>query len=86
MRKSAQNPLAPADATALSDGYTLLLMSNSNAISVGLTTWPLMPLAIYGFHAWLFPENKPRWLVWGMPIALVLCYLVEIAVFWNLLL
>jgi uncharacterized protein len=57
-----------------------------NAISVGLTTWPLMPLAIYGFHAWLFPENQPRWLVWGMPIALVLCYLIEIAVFWNLLL
>ena len=44
-----------------------------------------MPLAIYGFHAWLFPEGQPRWLVWAMPIALVLCYLVEIAVFWNLL-
>lgn len=57
-----------------------------NAISVGLTTWPLMPLAIFGFHAWLFPEGKPRWMMWAMPIALVLCYLIEIAVLWHLLL
>jgi hypothetical protein len=56
-----------------------------NAISVGLTTWPLMPLAIWGFHAWLFPENQPRWLVQTMPIVLVLCYLIEIAVLWHLL-
>ena len=57
-----------------------------NAISVGLTTWPLIPLAIYGFHAWLFPENRPRWLVRIMPIALVLCYALEIALLWHLLL
>ena len=50
-----------------------------NALSVALTTWPLMPLAIYGFHAWLFPENRPRWLVLTMPVVLVLCYLIEIA-------
>ena len=56
-----------------------------NAISVGLTTWPLMPLAIWGFHAWLFPESQPRWLVTVMPIVLVLCYLIEIAVLWHLL-
>jgi len=56
-----------------------------NALSVALTTWPLMPLAIYGFHAWLFPENKPRWLVLTMPIVLILCYLIEIAVLWHLL-
>jgi antibiotic biosynthesis monooxygenase (ABM) superfamily enzyme len=56
-----------------------------NALSVALTTWPLMPLAIYGFHAWLFPESKPRWLVMTMPIVLVLCYVVEIAVLWHLL-
>lgn len=55
-----------------------------NAITVALTTWPLMPLAIYGFHAWLFPENKPRWLVMTMPIVLVLCYLIEIALLWYL--
>ena len=51
-----------------------------NAVSVGLTTWPLMPLAILGFRAWLYPENQPRWTVWAMPIALLLCYLIEIAV------
>jgi antibiotic biosynthesis monooxygenase (ABM) superfamily enzyme len=57
-----------------------------NAISVGLTTWPLMPLAILGFHAWLFPEGHPRWVAWAMPLILLLCYLLEIAVFWHLLL
>jgi uncharacterized protein len=57
-----------------------------NALSVALTTWPLMPLAIWGFSAWLFPENKPRWLVQTMPIVLVLCYLAEIALLWHLLL
>lgn len=56
-----------------------------NAISVALTTWPLIPLAIWGFHAWLFPENRPRWLVQTMPIVLVLCYAIEIAVLWHLL-
>jgi uncharacterized protein len=57
-----------------------------NAISVGLTTWPLMPLAIVGFHAWLFPEGYPRWVAWAMPLVLLLCYLLEIAVLWHLLL
>ena len=56
-----------------------------NALSVALTTWPLMPLAIWAFHAWLFPEHRPRWLVTIMPVVLVLCYLIEIAVFWHLL-
>lgn len=56
-----------------------------NAISVALTTWPLMPLAIWAFHAWLFPANQPRWLVTTMPIVLVLCYLIEIALLWHLL-
>ena len=56
-----------------------------NAISVAATTWPLMPIAIWGFHAWLFPENQPRWKVIAAPIALVLCYLAEIALLWNLL-
>lgn len=55
-----------------------------NAITVALTTWPLMPLAIWGFSAWLFPENRPRWLVTVMPLVLVLCYALEIALLWNL--
>jgi hypothetical protein len=45
-----------------------------------------MPLAILGFHAWLFPEGYPRWVAWAMPIVLVLAYLLEIAFFWHLLL
>jgi hypothetical protein len=56
-----------------------------NAVSVGVTTWPLMPLAIWMFSAWLFPENKPRWLVLTSPLFLLFCYAVEIAVFWHLL-
>ena len=56
-----------------------------NALSVALTTWPLMPLAIWGFHAWLFPESQPRWLTRTMPIILVLCYALEIFVLWRLL-
>jgi uncharacterized protein len=57
-----------------------------NALSVTLTTWPLMPLAIWGFSAWLFPENKPRWLVLTSPFILLLCYVIEIALLWHLLL
>jgi antibiotic biosynthesis monooxygenase (ABM) superfamily enzyme len=56
-----------------------------NIISVGLTTWPLMPLAIYVFRDWLFPEGKAPWLAWALPVGLVLCYLAEIALLWHLL-
>jgi antibiotic biosynthesis monooxygenase (ABM) superfamily enzyme len=56
-----------------------------NAISVALTTWPLMPLAIRFFHAWLFPENQPRWLVLTSPAILIVCYAIEIVVLWRLI-
>jgi len=56
-----------------------------NAISVALTTWPLLPLAIYAFRAWLFPEGQPKWLVLASPGILLACYLVELAIFWRLL-
>ena len=56
-----------------------------NAISVGLTTWPLMPLAIRAFHPWLFPESQPRWRVFTSPFVIILCYAVEIAILWRLL-
>jgi len=55
-----------------------------NVLTVALTTWPLIPLAVWAFHPWLFPENQPRWLVAIMPLLLVLCYLIEIALFWRL--
>jgi antibiotic biosynthesis monooxygenase (ABM) superfamily enzyme len=56
-----------------------------NAISVALTTWPLMPLAIRAFRPWLFPEGRPRWVVTIMPIVLVCSYALEILVLWRLL-
>lgn len=55
-----------------------------NALSVAVTTWPLIPLAVWAFRPWLFPENQPRWLVAIMPLLLVLAYLIEIALLWNL--
>lgn len=56
-----------------------------NAVSVTLTTWPLMPLAIRLFRPWLFPEDQPRSLVLAMPLLLIACYAIEIAVLWRLL-
>jgi uncharacterized protein len=56
-----------------------------NAISVGLTTWPLMPIAIKGFHGWLFPENQPRWVVIASPFILIACYGIELIIFTRLL-
>ncbi|HKE37936.1 MAG TPA: antibiotic biosynthesis monooxygenase [Candidatus Baltobacteraceae bacterium] len=56
-----------------------------NAISVLLTTWPLMPLAIWLFRAYLFPEKQPKWLVAASPALLAACYAIELAIFWRLL-
>ncbi len=56
-----------------------------NAISVALTTWPLLPLALRGFHPWLYPEGQQRALVTAMPFILLFCYAIELAVFWRLL-
>ena len=55
-----------------------------NAVSVFLTTWPLMPLAILAFRPWLFPENRSRALALASPLLLVLCYAIEIALLWRL--
>jgi len=57
-----------------------------NALSVALTTWPLMPLAVRGFHAWMFPDRQPRWLVVTSSFVLLLAYAIEIAILWRLLL
>lgn len=57
-----------------------------NAISVSLTTWPLMPLlAIPLFRFWLFPEGRPKWLVAAGPAILAAFYLAELVIFWRLL-
>jgi antibiotic biosynthesis monooxygenase (ABM) superfamily enzyme len=55
-----------------------------NAISVGLVTWPLMPLAIRGLGWWLRPKASWRTEIRGLG-ALVLLYAVEIAALWTLL-
>jgi antibiotic biosynthesis monooxygenase (ABM) superfamily enzyme len=62
-----------------------LLVLTGNAISVALTTWPLMPLLIRAFRAWLFPEGRPRGLVIAMPVILICCYAVEVLALWRLL-
>lgn len=56
-----------------------------NSISVGLTTWPLMPLAIRAFHPWLFAQNQSRLKVLTSPLVILLCYAVEVAILWRLL-
>jgi len=57
-----------------------------NGLSVALTTWPLMPLAIRAFRPWLFPEGQPRGRVLAMPFVLAAGYAIEIAALWRLLL
>lgn len=57
-----------------------------NAISVGLLTWPFMPLvAIKAFRWWLFPEGLPRWVKFAGPAVVILGYAVEVAIFWRVL-
>jgi uncharacterized protein len=74
------NPVLRAVATPPALGTFI-----GNAISVLLTTWPLMPLAIRLFAPWLFPEGRPRALVNAMPVFLVFAYAIEILVLWRLL-
>lgn len=56
-----------------------------NAISVGLTTWPLMPLAIRAFRPWIFSDEQPRNTELVGTVVIVGCYALELAVFWRLL-
>ncbi|MDQ2681068.1 MAG: hypothetical protein M3Y21_08615 [Candidatus Eremiobacteraeota bacterium] len=56
-----------------------------NAISVLITTWPLMPLAVRAFHPWLFPKDHPRTTTAVGWVVILLCYAIEVVVFWRLL-
>ena len=56
-----------------------------NAISVSLTTWPLMPLAIRAYDWWIFPESRPRWVALAGPLALLACYALEMAALWRVM-
>lgn len=57
-----------------------------NVISVALTTWVTMPLAIKAFMPWLFPrKDTPAW-VSPVSLALILVlFASEIALLWRLL-
>jgi antibiotic biosynthesis monooxygenase (ABM) superfamily enzyme len=70
--------------------YTRLLNPSlgtfiGNAISVALTTAPLMPWAINLFSPWIFEDESKPQLVRLTPLIVALCYVVEIAVLWKLL-
>jgi uncharacterized protein len=55
----------------------------SNAISVALLTWPLMPIANYFLSWWLLPQqNKAIKTMAGVALMLLL-YLLEILIFWK---
>lgn len=57
-----------------------------NAISVTLISWPMMPIAIFFLGWWLAPkpEKHLRATLIGT-VVIILLYLFEIAIFWNLL-
>lgn len=57
-----------------------------NAISVTLISYPMMPIALLFLGWWLKPKKEKRvaYTLLGTGI-LILLYLLEIAVFWNLL-
>lgn len=56
----------------------------SNALSVSLISWPLMPIAIRYLGWWLLPkeDNKIQTTLKGLGIVILL-YLIEIAIFWK---
>ena len=63
-----------------------LAMFISNTISVFLLAWPMMPIAIWFLTWWLIPSgpNKTRTTVLGLILMMAL-YLLEIALFWELI-
>lgn len=60
-----------------------LAMFISNAISVILISWPMMPIAIWFLHWWLTPQKKKEYQATLLGTALViLLYIISIAIFW----
>lgn len=58
----------------------------SNAISVTLISWPMMPIAIFFLGWWLSPKGTQRMRKTIIGTGLVfLLYLIEIAIFWRFL-
>lgn len=58
----------------------------ANTISVILIAWPMMPIAIWFLGWWLTPQSThyQQATLWGTAL-LILLYIFEIAIFWNLL-
>lgn len=57
----------------------------ANTISVTLISWPMMPIAIFFLGWWLLPTKNKGWkTLFGIFIVLLL-YLGEVLLFWNLL-
>lgn len=60
-----------------------LAMFIGNAISVGLVTWPTVPIVINLLRWWLMPDPKRRWKINVLGTLFVMClYAIEIALFW----
>lgn len=58
----------------------------SNAISVSLISWPMMPIAIWFLGWWLTPNAYRRTYTTILgTILLIVLYLLEIGIFWNIL-
>jgi len=70
----------------LTDLNSSLATFIGNSISVTLISWPMMPIAILFLGWWLAPKPEKRLqaTLWGT-IFIILLYLAEIALFWNLL-
>jgi antibiotic biosynthesis monooxygenase (ABM) superfamily enzyme len=57
-----------------------------NTISVALISWPMMPIAIFFLRWWLVPKQEKRLQAALLgTAAVILLYLLEIAIFWRLL-
>lgn len=56
-----------------------------NILTVAFTTWISMPLFIYLFNSWLFPdESTPKWINPVSVLIILVCFALEIAFFWAL--
>jgi len=55
------------------------------AVSVVLTTWPFVPLAIRALKWWLLPARHARWVDPAGIALLAALYAIEIAALWHLL-
>lgn len=56
-----------------------------NTVSVALTTWPLMPIAIALFRPWLYSKRASRRAQYLAPAALAAGYAAEVLLLWHLL-